>query len=563
MTRTYFIKSDNTLHLYLYKSSTATDSRLSYFKRKVLEALKASEERERREVRKSLLVMEKANYPVGTIRTWKGGKVFIKVAPGRWRPKYDAHTRGAKQSIRILQKKVAACTDAMQLMKLVEEHKQRFCDKNGNLYDWVHDLHDFAREQRYKILTAVNKDVEKRHAEVKARREAEERKAKETAAMNSAITLASEVLKSGNAQTITNPDREEIEVRKGTTDTAGGLMHIISRRLSERIRKRTASEIDNAEKEKILKDTTAVVCLVCNAIATKKLQIEPNGNWASVKDGIKAVVTRERKRNKEKYLLTGYDLRNEKETATDAMNAVIAQHSNTPAFLCIYEQAGAVYASMTSIPQGGKKSSKKDPLEGKSEEWKRGYKYAIERAQEHIKTRESFNYLLGKARKNLTEQNASIPYYSQRNDTEGVDKCKRIAQYYSGQVRAYKDLIEKLPKEKDKTIPDFTIPSVNVSKADIKKEYLPVYNDEYNDIMYYYADRSPWFLVRRIKANTSSLEYYQTTGETKKVATILGTLDAEKDLLKNDWGVWNAKKSCCQTYQKARRCLGKMQMKER
>lgn len=115
-------------------------------KSEVIRILKKQAEKEHSEVKKSLRkmdnsytylekslegkIIQKAGYPVGTIREWKGKK-YIKIAPKMWKRKYDKNDRGASISAGKLIKLVEKCENPEQLMKLVLSNKQRFSDENG------------------------------------------------------------------------------------------------------------------------------------------------------------------------------------------------------------------------------------------------------------------------------------------------------------------------------------------------------------------------------------------------------------------------------------------------
>ena len=127
-------------------SKSLADKKFSYFKEKVLEHLNDLEKEEKKEVKKALLSyekMEKAGYPVGTIRTWKGKK-YVKIAPNKWRPKYDSESRGAKLSIASLKKKAEQCATSEELLQLVLEHKSRFSDDMGRPLPFVKELSDYV-----------------------------------------------------------------------------------------------------------------------------------------------------------------------------------------------------------------------------------------------------------------------------------------------------------------------------------------------------------------------------------------------------------------------------------
>lgn len=140
------------------------DEKLEYFKKKILahlDDLEQKENAEKKELKKSLLAfemtsIEKAGYPVGTIREWKGKK-YIKVAPGKWKPKYDSHSRGAKMAIAALKKKIDACTDSEELMQIILENRDRFSDENGRPLPFVKELSDYISGRNDTIESEKNK----------------------------------------------------------------------------------------------------------------------------------------------------------------------------------------------------------------------------------------------------------------------------------------------------------------------------------------------------------------------------------------------------------------------
>ena len=118
-------------------------SKLEYFKKKVLSILDSQEKVGAQDFKKSFAyivdVVAKGNFPVGTIREWKGKK-YIKVAPGKWRPKYDSNSRGAKLSIAALKRKAENCKTSQELLQLVLENRDRFSDKDGKPLPFVQEL---------------------------------------------------------------------------------------------------------------------------------------------------------------------------------------------------------------------------------------------------------------------------------------------------------------------------------------------------------------------------------------------------------------------------------------
>ncbi len=133
------------------------DEKLDYFKKKILEHLE-SLEADKEELKKSLLEAESIakggkGLPVGTVRDWKGKK-YIKVAPGKWKPKYDSHSRGAKLSIAALKRKADECKSSEELLQLVLENRERFSDEMGRPLPFVKELSDY--------ISAKNDELEKR-----------------------------------------------------------------------------------------------------------------------------------------------------------------------------------------------------------------------------------------------------------------------------------------------------------------------------------------------------------------------------------------------------------------
>ena len=137
--------------------STPENKKLVFnaIKAKILKHLEELEKKEGAELKKTfseltgLLIKGGKGLPVGTIREWKGKK-FIKIAPGKWKPKYDSETRGAKLAISALKKKIEACEDEREMMRLVLENRDRFSDKNGNPLPFVQQLSDFISQTQEK-----------------------------------------------------------------------------------------------------------------------------------------------------------------------------------------------------------------------------------------------------------------------------------------------------------------------------------------------------------------------------------------------------------------------------
>ena len=144
------------------------DEKLDYFKKLVIEHLE-SLEADKKELKKSLLEAESIakggkGLPVGTVRDWKGRK-YVKVAPGKWKPKYDSHSRGAKLSIAALKRKADECKSSEELLQLVLENRERFSDEIGRPLPFVKELSDY--------ISAKNDELEsgKKKAKAKAKKE--------------------------------------------------------------------------------------------------------------------------------------------------------------------------------------------------------------------------------------------------------------------------------------------------------------------------------------------------------------------------------------------------------
>lgn len=151
-----------------FSERTMKDEKLDYFKKLVIEHLE-SLEADKKELKKSLLEAESIakggkGLPVGTVRDWKGRK-YVKVAPGKWKPKYDSHSRGAKLSIAALKRKADECKSSEELLQLVLENRERFSDEMGRPLPFVKELSDY--------ISAKNDELEngKKPTKAKAKKE--------------------------------------------------------------------------------------------------------------------------------------------------------------------------------------------------------------------------------------------------------------------------------------------------------------------------------------------------------------------------------------------------------
>jgi len=160
----------------------------------------------------------------------------------------------------------------------------------------------------------------------------------------------SNILETGKSRIILNTKLGEIHIDKGLTGKNGyGLLHIIENRTEEG---RKAEE------------TSAIIHLVTQAaqdgnkiksIAAKddpeiirRIQLE--------KDGIIALISLQRNHDEQKWVLSGYVNKDKKKEATDAIQTVIAQYSNTPEFSYFRKQVVAVVSSIQLSHQLNEKS---------------------------------------------------------------------------------------------------------------------------------------------------------------------------------------------------------------
>ena len=138
---------------------------LEYFKKELTKVLEQAEKRENNAISKAIedydnsmaktflneYGIEKARgYGIGTVREWKGEK-FRKIAPGKWRKIYESNTRGAKQSIGIIKKKIMNAKTTDELLQIVMENTNRFMDANGKLLPIVEELKKAVNESKGKL----------------------------------------------------------------------------------------------------------------------------------------------------------------------------------------------------------------------------------------------------------------------------------------------------------------------------------------------------------------------------------------------------------------------------
>ena len=99
-------------------------------------------------------------YPVGTKREWRGKK-FIKISKGKWRRFYEGESRGEKQSLRYIKKKILEAKTISELAKIVFENRKRFVNPDGSISKVVSQLLELAKSKKpesKKIIFQVKDD---------------------------------------------------------------------------------------------------------------------------------------------------------------------------------------------------------------------------------------------------------------------------------------------------------------------------------------------------------------------------------------------------------------------
>lgn len=157
-----------------------------------------------------------------------------------------------------------------------------------------------------------------------------------------------DVLESGEVITRNNQTLDgEVRVKRGGMNE--GLVHLIDHRIRERV----LNKHIQMNEEQARKETSAILFLVIDNIDKAPAEKEANGHYAVYNKGIKTVIGKDKNG---RYVVTGYDNKQTELEATESINAVIAQYGNTPEFLGIYAQVGAVIASNNILPQLNEKA---------------------------------------------------------------------------------------------------------------------------------------------------------------------------------------------------------------
>lgn len=122
------------------------DPKFEYFKKKILDHLSELEKKENNSIAKAIDIdewIQKANFPVGTVRTWNGQK-FKKITPKKWARVYETESKGAKLAVAALRRKAAACRNSEELLQLCLENMERFRDNNGHPLPFMQEFSEYV-----------------------------------------------------------------------------------------------------------------------------------------------------------------------------------------------------------------------------------------------------------------------------------------------------------------------------------------------------------------------------------------------------------------------------------
>ena len=128
------------------EGETPKDPKFEYFKKKILDHLAELEKKENHSIAKAIDIdewIQKANFPVGTVRTWNGQK-FKKITPKKWARVYEIESKGAKLAVAALRRKAAACRNSEELLQLCLENMERFRDNNGHPLPFMQEFSEYV-----------------------------------------------------------------------------------------------------------------------------------------------------------------------------------------------------------------------------------------------------------------------------------------------------------------------------------------------------------------------------------------------------------------------------------
>ena len=131
----------------------------------------------------------------GTIRTWGNGKKYKRIAPGKWVQVFnDDRTRGAQQSLRYIERKIASINDERELMWFVQQNKEKFVDNWGYPLPAVERLSELAHKRNDEIVAGKEKAAKERMAKLQEvwRKEKEDAAAEEAKSLEDATRTIKE-----------------------------------------------------------------------------------------------------------------------------------------------------------------------------------------------------------------------------------------------------------------------------------------------------------------------------------------------------------------------------------
>ena len=146
------------------------------------------------------------------------------------------------------------------------------------------------------------------------------------------------VISDGEVFTQRNENLGDIRVKLGNPKN-NGISHIIKRRMDKLI------QHDGKSYDEAVKETSAILFLAVKNISEAPATKETNGRYAVYKNGIKTAIDSDKYG---RFVVTGFDIEDTKQEATDSIKSVNALYGYTPEFLEIYAQVGAAYASLSN-----------------------------------------------------------------------------------------------------------------------------------------------------------------------------------------------------------------------
>ena len=152
------------------------------------------------------------------------------------------------------------------------------------------------------------------------------------------------ILKEDESLVVVNPEAGEISIDKGNIGKSGnGLQHIIEQRF----------EKDNRSIEELAAILSLVMMSAAEGKISRDVKVFQNnidiGTLDLEKNGIIAFVSKTRDGYDEKFVITGFDDRENKKQADDAIKAVIANYNYTPEFVIVKKQVGATLVSSYNL----------------------------------------------------------------------------------------------------------------------------------------------------------------------------------------------------------------------